>query len=108
VRLTPIAGASFPFPNLAFLERAVGEGTVVIDETHLEECLEHLAALQCNEYEAPEPDSAACEPPEPAPETPCAMAKLFVGQVGEGGKCNSPGPTSMLQDIPASAAAPSA
>lgn len=81
---------SIPMPNMGAVKEAVDDGRLRIDGAAIAACQEYLDGLPCNEL-LTEEDVDACVLPTPPEETPCEPNKLFVGLVGEGGQCTSPG-----------------
>ena len=86
----PFEGAAVAVPNLAVLERAVDDGRASLDEDALAACLDHLAAIECNQPVEVEPEMG-CQPPPPVLPGACDLDVLVIGQVEAGGDCSSPG-----------------
>lgn len=85
--LAGITDTSLLVPNLAALDHAVQEGRVIVDEEAVDACREHLASIACN---MPDPMDVACKPlPVPAEDSPCALDRLFIGQIQQGEPCTS-------------------
>lgn len=79
-------------PTLGAVKEAADDGRVRLDGAALQACREYLDALPCNEILPDEEEEEdQCALPEPPLETPCDPDKLFIGLVGEGGECTSPG-----------------
>ena len=78
-------------PNLGAVKEAADDGRVRLDGAALQACRDYLDAMPCNELLPEEEEEDLCALPEPPVETPCDPRKLFIGLVGEGGECTSPG-----------------
>jgi hypothetical protein len=90
INLGAFGGGSIVLPNLADLQRAIDDGRTEVDNDAVAACLAVIEATGCNTIEDEEPPTG-CVPPEPVEETPCDEDKLFIGTVGDGGQCSSPG-----------------
>jgi hypothetical protein len=88
----PIGGASITLPNVHALDLAIKDDRIRINRDALEECVVLLRGLTCNEEDEEEDEEEGCDPtlPEPpADPSPCSLARLVDGRVGEGGRCSS-------------------
>jgi hypothetical protein len=88
--LGAFGGGSVQLPNLADLQRAIDDGRTEVDREAVDACLALIQATECNAIEDDVPPEG-CVAPEPVEPTPCDEDQLFIGKVGDGGECSSPG-----------------